>query len=273
MSSKKDSPEPARKPLNANQLATLKLVYRFRFVTTDLIARHKNKKRDAVINTHVRILHEQGYIGRRYESSYKLQGKPAAYYLLAKGLAALKQKDKDITGSSKVIYNDRNASEKFIAHSLAVFTVACIFQGLYDDKKKFFAKTELANYDYFPQPMPDGYLSIKDKSKLWHFFVDIYAEATPMFVHIRKLRRYITYDESGEWNVTDSEFPGILVICDTKDLQKRLIARVEGMFEEDAPNLRVLITTMDSLSSSKAGNDRIWADISTDSISPVKLQN
>lgn len=271
MSKGDDTPAKARRPLNTNQLDTLKLIYRFRFVTTELIAHRKNKKRDAVTNTHMRVLYEQGYIGRHYNSSYKLQGKHAAYYLLPKGITALKEKDDSITSSSKTIYNDRKASERFIEHSLAVFSVACTFQRLYDGKKQFFAKTELATFDYFPQPMPDGYLSIKQKNNRHHFFVDICNEATPMFVHIRTLRRYISYDESGEWDVTESEFPGIMVICDTKSLERRLISRLQGIFEEEIPHLSVFATTIDELLNSKTANDRIWTDVMSGKITPVKL--
>lgn len=266
-----DAAYKARRPLNTNQLDTLRLIYRFRFVTTELVARHKNKKRNAVINNHVRVLYEQDYIGRHYDPSYKLRGKHAVYYLLPKGLAALKQRDATIMGSSKTIYNDRHASEGFIDHSLAVFTVACAFRGLYGDNKKFFAKTELMVYDYFPQPMPDGYLSIKQGDKNWHFFVDIYTDDTPMFVHIRKLRRYITYDESGAWDMTESKFPDIVALCGSKRLEKRLIARIQSIFEEEAPHLLVLITTIDELLHSKSADDRIWTNVTSENIVPVRL--
>ncbi len=271
MSKGDDTPDKARRPLNTNQLDTLRLIYRFRFVTTELIAHRKNKKRDAVTNAHMRVLYEQGYIGRHYDSSYKLQGKHAAYYLLPKGLAALKEKDDSITSTSKTIYNDRKASDRFIEHSLAVFSVACTFQRLYDGTKQFFAKTELATFDYFPQPMPDGYLSIKQKNKRYHFFVDIYTESTPMFVHIRTLKRYITYDESGEWDVTESDFPSIMVICDTKSLKNRLMTRIQSIFEEEAPHLVVLATTVDELLNSNDRDDRIWSPINSEDFVPRKL--
>jgi len=76
------------------QLAVLKQLYRFRFGTTDLLARSLDLKDGRYIHTRLEALIAQEYIGKNYDSSYKLDGKPATYYLLPKAFAVLRKQHK-----------------------------------------------------------------------------------------------------------------------------------------------------------------------------------
>lgn len=73
------------------QLAILKTLYIFRFGTTDLLARTLDLKDGRYIHARLEALVKNGYIGKNYDSSYKLEGRSATYYLLPKAFAALKQ--------------------------------------------------------------------------------------------------------------------------------------------------------------------------------------
>ena len=61
--------------LNAGQCKILDSLYRFRFGTTDLLAgmldMHSNRR---LMQARLRLLYEQGYIGRQYDRSYRLRG-------------------------------------------------------------------------------------------------------------------------------------------------------------------------------------------------------
>jgi hypothetical protein len=59
----------------SKQLAVLKLLYQFRFGTTDLIARALELKDGRYIHTRLEALIAQEYIGKNYDSTYKLDGK------------------------------------------------------------------------------------------------------------------------------------------------------------------------------------------------------
>lgn len=79
------------KQATKKQLAVLKQLYRFRFGTSDLLARSLDLKDGRYIHMRLDASVKQEYIGKNYNSSYKLEGKPATYYLLPKAFAALKQ--------------------------------------------------------------------------------------------------------------------------------------------------------------------------------------
>ena len=100
--------------LNKGQVAVLKLLYRYRFTTSELLAKAENQKHLQVTRSRLATLEKQGYIGKRYDNSYKLLGKFASYYLLPKGLQYLKSIEAAEPQIIKMVYNDRKASDKFI---------------------------------------------------------------------------------------------------------------------------------------------------------------
>lgn len=79
------------KRLNLKQLSILDTLYRFRFGTTELIAIALNVKTKNKMNERLKVLLDQEYIGRRYGPEYRLLRKHATYYLLPKGVKALRQ--------------------------------------------------------------------------------------------------------------------------------------------------------------------------------------
>jgi transcriptional antiterminator Rof (Rho-off) len=88
-------PSPSRtyKPLNSKQYEILGILYLYRYATTALMADALNLKSKIKMNERLAVLLEQEYIGRRYGPEYRLQRKHASYYLLTKGVNALKQKE------------------------------------------------------------------------------------------------------------------------------------------------------------------------------------
>ena len=100
--------------LNKGQVAVLKLLYRYRFTTSELLAKAEGQKHLQVTRSRLEVLEKQGYIHRRYDNSYKLRGRFAAYCLTAKGLSYLKSIDVAEPQIIKMMYNDPKASEKFV---------------------------------------------------------------------------------------------------------------------------------------------------------------
>lgn len=236
--------------LNKGQTAVLTLLYRYRFTTSELLAKFENQKHLQVTRSRLATLEKQGYIGKRYDNSYRLAGKFASYYLLPKGLRYLKSLDVADSQVIKMIYNDSKASDKFIDFCLSVFRTAQALTSFYDKEAKIFTRTELLDYDYFPQPQPDLYLSIKRKT-LRHYFVDIYDNATPAFVTVKKIKKYAEHHESGEWESTDSAYPEVIIACVSdkaeQRLRKKLLATTMG-------DITVYTCTIDSLNSNSETN-------------------
>lgn len=211
-----------RKNLNSEQLEVLELLYKFRFGSNNLIAEYFGKKQRGFVFKRLKILEEQGYIGKRFESSYRIQGKPAAYYLLPAGARKLQERHNPEDINVKAIYKDKSVSESFIQHSHNIFSVYNQLKTHYDSKLNFFTKSDLTSFEHFPKPLPDGFLSLEVKKSTGHFFLEIIEDSQPFFATVRKIKKYIDYNESGEWDITETDFPTILFICESTSLQKRL---------------------------------------------------
>jgi hypothetical protein len=247
-------PEPKRrKKLNDEQIEVLKLLYKFRFGSNNLIAQYFGKKDRSFVFKRLSILLEQGLIGKRFDSSYRIQGRPAAYYLLPAGARVLQEKsDEEI--NIKSIYKDKTVSETFISHCLDILAVYIQLKLQYGNKLKFFTKSQLVSFDYFPSPLPDAYLRLKTEGVEKQFFLDIYHDNQPFFKVVRNIKKYVEYAESGEWETTESDLPAVLAVCDSGALYKRLqkqMLKAKHAWEEPV----FAATTKANLN---AGQSSIW---------------
>lgn len=101
-----------RKQLSQKQLEVLRLLYRYRFASRDLIAKYFNKQD---VYRQLRVLEDRRFIGKRYESSYRLAGRPAAYYLKPDGMRELQRTDEDMNKMNiKKLYIATQVTENFI---------------------------------------------------------------------------------------------------------------------------------------------------------------
>lgn len=219
-----------RKKLNAEQLEVLELLYKFRFGSNDLIAQYFGKKDRSFVFKRLSILLEQGLIGKRFDSSYRIQGKPAAYYLTPAGARALQERrkpDEDAI-NTKAIYKDKTVKEGFVRHCLDIFAIYNRLRAQHGDRFKFFTKASLnyERFDYFPQPLPDAYIRLRLGGEDKQFFLDIYYDSQPFFAAARKIKSYVDYAENGEWEETGTALPVMLAICESPSLQKRLQKRI-----------------------------------------------
>ena len=214
-----DTETKRRRKLNSEQIEVLRLLYKFRFGTIDFFAQYFGKKDRSFVYKRLKILQEQGLVGKRFDSSYRLLGKPAAYYLNPEGARTL-QEALGLEINIKTIYKDKSVSEQFVSRSLEIFNIHNRLKNEYGDSLKFFTKADLnrEDYDYFPQPLPDAYIRLGDKQ----FFLDLFHDSEPSFVAKRRIRQYIKYDEDGDWAVTETGLPKVLVVCESQSLAKRV---------------------------------------------------
>lgn len=256
------------KNITKKQLAVLKQLYRFRFGTSDLIARSLDLKDGRYIHMRLDALVKQKYIGKNYDRSYKLEGKPATYYLLPKAFAALKEyantEGKEVSLKTlRNTYKDNEASDRFIAKKLAIFTIHNKLKASYGDSLGFWTKEQLNfdKYNYFPTPKPDTYLSITPEGvrpRARHFFLNYLDNETPFFVHARHLQEYVAYTQDEEWEeATNSKLRGVLLVCESASLLKRVRKKLAQVVDEDEVP-KFCYTTLDALKRSTIEDEEVW---------------
>ncbi len=216
--------------LNAKQLRLLKIIYKFRFVTSDHVAKYRGVSKRAV-NDAFKILLDQHYIARHYDKTYKLLGKGARYYLAPKSLRLLQSElniEKTILQSR---YRDKRVGEAFIDHSLQIFDLCLQIRDQKQDTFDMFTQSELASYDHFPQPLPDLYLKRLEpaEDKPNEYMVDTFNNVLA-FVIQKRVDQYIRHFEDVSW---DGKYPGIYIICANKRMQQKIQNYIISKLEEN----------------------------------------
>lgn len=245
-------PPTHRKSLNPNQLQVLDALYHFRFGTTDLLASTMSKHTSRrFMHERLRVLCEQAYIGRRYDSSYKLQAKFAAYYLLPNGINILKQQhDKYQTKRLRNIRKDINASNRFVEHSLNVFAAYVSLKSLYGASFTFATKSTLSHpdFDYFPEILPDGYATYSAKSgEPKHFMLECFDDTKPQKFLRQRIAQIIDHEYTDGWK-DDNPYPEILIVCDTEQLKRNAQKWVKKIVEDEAAeDMKFYVTSLPKL--------------------------
>lgn len=250
-----------RRQLNQGQLAVLLVLFRFRYGSRELVAVSLGKKNGTAMHSKLTILLEQEYIGRRYERGFQAQNRPAAYYLTPKGLRALRDRlDRDDIDDVviKASYKDKTATQQFIDHNLSVFAAANQFKALYPELM-FFTKRELLVYDYFPKPLPDGYISLKSKQETKRFFVEILEASMPYMTVEYRIRQYVEYYQDGIWQAKGNPFPPILCICEDAKLERRVTKQIAKVSARTGEDMDFYVTTRKALAQASDENLVVWS--------------
>jgi hypothetical protein len=251
-----------RRPLNPEQQEILHILYRFRFATTDLIAKYQNRKNGTAVFNRLKVLCDQEYIGRNFENSYRLQGKPASYFLLTKGINVLKADPDYDKAVLHATHKDKTAKDQFVNHWLTIFRAYKQLTAIYGDPLDTFTKSELTTYKCFPEELPDAYISLKSgyKAKTKHFILLAFEEATPHFVYVKRVKEIIEHSEEPKnWEDAFSKYPTILMICESVKQQRSLQPRIAKAIEDEVieePDF--YLTNRDAVASMTESDDAIW---------------
>jgi hypothetical protein len=241
--------------LTKQQQIILTHIYRFRFTATKHFQQILNVKYLSNVQPRLQILLDEAYIARHYPGQNKLNGKPAAYFLLPAGMKALKAFDSDVNASSlHNAYADKSAEASFIHHCLVIADINLELTKQFGDDLEFFTRAESKDYrHYFPTPLPDGYILIADASRPrhdpWHYFIEVFDDVVPRYALRSRIRQYIDYIAEGEWQTDPISMPpGVLLVCETESRRKkleRIIQReIEASYQAD---LKIQAVTIDTI--------------------------
>jgi len=254
-----------RKKVSDGQLEIIKLLWKYRFGSIALLKNSLGLHEGPGLYKKLKILCDGDYIDKRYDSSYKIKGLPAAYFLRTKGFREL-QKLPEYTNISEYLikysYKDKNVSLPFISHTLQVFNIAQKFTRLYPTIK-FFTGRDLINQKHFPEHLPDGFVSLKVSSndKPQRYFLDIIAHNTPRYLVDKKITDYCRFFEEGGWDGTNSALPTILLVFENGSLEKRMQRSIPRLlYNLDTEGIKIYATTTKALLGSTNANDLIWTD-------------
>jgi len=217
------------KQLTPQQLTTLKIIYKFRFITADLLSQYRSTTLSTAKEA-LSILHTSGYIGRQYDKSYKLLGKGARYFLTAQSIKVLKDQEGLNEQVLRARYKDKSATHSLIESSLNIFKTALDIRTNYPEMFTIFTRYELANYPHFPRPLPNLYIrrNEPDSTKTNEYFIELLGDIQ-FFVVKKLIDRHVEHYEEGEWH--SGAYPQLILQTHNASLRKKAAEYIESLIE------------------------------------------
>ena len=219
--------------LNHNQIQNLKTVLKFRYITTDNLARYQSITTNSAYSA-LEILKKAGYLEKIYEKSYRLLNKSARYFLTQPALTFLRnqadiQIDDAIWKSRKT---DGKKTSDFIDLQVAIHAAHNGLVARFGDKITIDTALELHGTEGIIKPLP-GLLVTPERGK--RFFVEV-ADNQHLFFIRKRIRKYIENYEANEWEW--ELYPDVYIIrssaSDRTRLRKFIYALMEDAYLDDS---------------------------------------
>lgn len=202
----------------------LDIMYRFRFASIKLLQRATGASQNMTVQQRIDKLMRNGFIERRYDAKIdKIERRPAAYFLTPRGLNAVATIDETVPEIAKrLVYKNKTVSRIFADRCLKVLELALSLEQKTNRSGGFFSPIQLRAFNYFPQPLPDGFLTTSDDRDGESYFIEYCETSKPAFVHVKKIKKYLEYFDSNEWEATGMDFPTVLLVCESEDVKSAI---------------------------------------------------
>lgn len=238
--------------LTDKQLEILLLIYRFRFLTRNHIQQFLNHKDYSLINRYLKTLTDYQLINRIYSTKRSDINSPAIYYLANKSRSLLKDYEKCNSDLLGRVYREKYRSEVFRNHCLFLADLYFMFQQAAKKQRAvchFYTATDISTVAYAPLPLPDAYLTVKEKNKkIKRYFLDIFNEGMPMFAIRRRINQYCRYYNGDFWQDHNKDpFPKVFLICPTLRVQKSLLKSIPQTLEVEDADISFFLGLKDDL--------------------------
>lgn len=213
--------------LTAKQQDLLLTTYRFRYITTENLANQRNISNNSAYSA-LETLHKNDYLGKLHKKSYRLMNKHARYYLKPLGIKHLEQSDLELSKDQLSIRKkDNTKSTEFVDLQVAIHAAYIMFRREYGQEATNYTTTEFYSMEGFIKPYPSLYVKTPEGKQ---YLVEL-ADNQHLFIVKKRIRKYIEYYESGEWD-WDS-FPTVRIARHPRSDQKKLRAYIEVKMEDN----------------------------------------
>jgi len=212
--------------LNNKQINTLITTFRFRYITTDNLARQRNISKNSAYSA-LETLHRNGYLGKKHQKSYRLLNKAARYFLTPQAIAFLKKAELDLnedTLTSRL--REKTKSTEFIDMQVAIHKAYLDISGELGNKATIQTGSEIAGQEGLIKPYPSLYILPAEGR---HYFVEL-TDSQHVFIVKKRIRKYIEHYESDEWEW--DTYPDVHIIRKSKAECRKLKEYADEKFEE-----------------------------------------
>ena len=249
--------------LNAKQIRVLELTYKFRFITSSLLAQYKGLKSRHSAYRRLENLYSQGYLGKRQERNDHFQNKGSRYYLTPKALIYLRDNRRLSEPALHSMYKNKSIGSAFIDHAIDILRAYLSLRSSYPDVFYIFTAAELSSYDYFPSPKPDLYLNRVKYQKGTNEFMFYLEHDNPSFVTKKRFDKLLEHFDSGEWEAElGTPYPTILFVLGDSGSERRIQHYItDKLSDAGIDDLACYTTTVKALLNSQNTNAQILSSV------------
>lgn len=253
------------KSLTKKQLELLLIIFRFRFITSFDLSNYLGQSvKSGGSQRRLERLLELGYVKKRYDGNYKIQGRAAEYFLSPKAISALNNTYNNLSPAElHLVYSRVKASDRFVDRSIKILQINNKLKSIYGDNLNFVTKPQLnvEDYNYFPSPLSDAFFSLNNEvDSKKHFFLEYFDNNASIGIHGRKILNYMKYKEAGGWDDTDLEFPAVVIICQSQSMLRRTEKRTRFYERQEESDIKFLLIDFDKLATIKNDTENVWFD-------------
>lgn len=235
-----------RRQLTDKQLRLLNIVAIFRFVTTDLLAEMYEKDRSTFYER-LTVLEKQGYLLKQYDSTYRIDRRPASYCLAPLGIRTLKGSSYVTAGSLLQNYKNKQYTRTQLDDCLQLVRLAAYFKKQYNNHFTIATKYQL-DREEFPRPTP--LLRVSGKTdEIPDYLVDVIPAGTPTWQVKRRLTEHEVMADESQYT-----YPHVIFVAGNTNTEKRIIDFTGELYDD----FKVFTTTLERLV--QATSDKIFVD-------------
>lgn len=217
----------SHRKLNNKQVDILLTVLRFRYVTTNNLARQRNISHNSAYSA-LQILHDNGFLGKKHQKSYRLQNKPASYFLTPQAVKFLRNDKFDLDGDMlNGRLREKTRSAEFIDQQVAIHSAYLDVEQELGEEAVIRTGAEMLGTEGIIKPLPSLYVKPTNGN---HYFIEL-TDSQHLFIAKKRIRKYIENYESYEWEW--DEYPDVRIVRKSKADRAKLEAYAEEKMDDN----------------------------------------
>jgi hypothetical protein len=239
--------------LSSQQQRVLKLLFKFRFISAQLLAQVMSISRPGVYQA-LESLVDKKLVSKVYEDNFRIDRKPAYYYLNKSGVTAVRKLMGVKESVVHTLYKNDAATPEFIEHCLTTAYCYAVLARSLPANTDIFTKSEINRFTQFPKNRPDLYVRTPDG----RVAIIVVIDDKPLYIARKRLDEIITHSEEEGWE--HGAYPHIGFILKHGNDKNSFLYTTRKKLEDmgmDEDELYVLATHLKTL---EGKADRIWSN-------------
>ena len=237
--------------LSPQQQRLLKLLFKFRFISAQLLAQVMGISRPGIYQT-LELLVEKKLVIKVYENEFRIDRKPAYYYLSKQGVTVVRKLMKVKEAAVHTLYKNDTTTPEFVEHCLVA---ACCYVAINHSlpaDTDIFTRSEINRFTEFPKNRPDLYIRTADGQEA----IVVIMDEKPLYIARKRLDEIITHSEDQEWE--NGDYPRICFILRHSNDRSSFLYTTRKKLEAmgmDKDDIQILATDLKAI---KGDSSHIW---------------